>query len=169
MSSGSGGEPEDKILKTEARHVLSFDDTSGSEAITLTSAKEAQVLIGPDGSIILTDKAGSKVTLDAAASEIRVEDANGNSIVRSSTGIPCTDTNGSNITASGAGVEIGSSAVVNIEGSMVTIAGSGGEPMIKGTTFLSLFHTHTHGSAIGPTTPQMVPLTGVVAELPREA
>jgi Type VI secretion system/phage-baseplate injector OB domain len=159
LPSESGGKPEIKILKTEALHVLSFDDTSGSEAINLTSAKEASLLMDQDGSIILTDKAGSKVTLDAAASEIKVEDANGNSIVLSSSGITCTDANGNTITASGSGVEIKASAVVNIEGAMVTIAGSGGEPFIKGTTFLSLFNTHTHGSAMGPTTPPMVPLT----------
>lgn len=157
----SGGKPEVKILKTEAKHVLSFDDTDGSEAINLTSAKEANLLMDENGSIILTDKSGSKVTLDAQASEIKVEDANGNSIVLSSTGITCTDANGNEITTAGSGVTIKSSAVISIEGSSVAIAGSGGEPLIKGTTFLSLFNSHIHNAtAIGaPTSPPIVPLT----------
>jgi uncharacterized protein involved in type VI secretion and phage assembly len=160
----SGGKPEVKIIKTETGHVLSFDDTDGSEKITLTSAKEASVVMDENGSIVLTDKAGSTVTLDAQASEIKVEDANGNSIVLSSTGITCTDANGNTITAAGSGVEIKSSATINIEGSMVTIAGAGGEPFIKGTTFLSLFNSHIHNAtAIGaPTSPPIVPLTPAV-------
>ena len=158
----SGGKPEVKILRTESAHVLSFDDTSGAEKITLASSKEAHVVMDENGSIILTDQAGSMVTLDAGAGEIRVEDANGNSIVLSATGIACTDANGNTITAAGSGVEIKSSATINIEGSMVTVAGAGGEPFIKGTTFLSLFNSHTHGSAMGPTSPPMVPLTPAV-------
>ncbi len=150
-----------KFFKTESGHVLSFNDTEGEEAVTLTTATEAEILMDPDGSILLTDKEGATVTLDAAGGELTVADANGNSIVMSSSGITCTDANGNEITAAGSGVEIKSSAIVNIEGSMVTVAGSGGEPLIKGSTFLSLFNSHTHPTAApgAPTAPPMVPLT----------
>ena len=55
-----------------------------------------------------------------------------------------------------------SSAVVNIEGSQVTVAGAGGEPMIKGTTFLSMFNSHTHVTGVGPSGPPVPPLTPAV-------
>lgn len=151
-----------KILKTESGHLLTFEDEEGAEQVTLRSAKEAELVMDPDGGIVLTDQAGSKVTLDAAGTEILVEDANGNSIVMSSSGITCSDANGNEIKASAGGIDLKSSAVVNIEGSMVTVAGSGGEPMIKGTTFLSMFNAHTHVTAVGPSGPPVPPLTPTV-------
>ncbi|MCP5086618.1 MAG: phage tail protein [Rhodobacteraceae bacterium] len=154
-----GEGPKIKVLKTDSGHFLTFQDKEGEEQITLKAATEAEMILDPDGSIILTDQAGAKVTLDAAGSELLVEDANGNSIVMSSTGITCTDASGNEIKTAGSGVDIKSSAVVNVEGSMVTIAGSGGEPLVKGTTFMTMFNTHTHVSPVGPTSPPVVPLT----------
>jgi len=156
--------PTTKIIKTESGHLLTFEDKEGEEQITLHSAMEAEIVMDPNGSISLTDSGGAKVVLDAEASEILVEDANGNSMLMSSSGITCTDANGNEIKASASGIDLKSSAVVNIEGSMVTVAGSGGEPMIKGTTFLSLFNTHTHTCTApgAPTSPPMVPLTPTV-------
>lgn len=153
-----------KVFKTESGHVLSFNDTEGEEEVKLLTATEAEVLCDPDGSIILTDAAGATVTLNAADGELSVADANGNSMVMSSSGIECEDANGNKISASASGVEVKSSATVNIEGSMVTVAGSGGEPLIKGTTFLSLFNSHIHNATapFSPTSPPVVPLTPTV-------
>lgn len=150
-----------KVFKTESGHTLTFNDTEGEEEVKLFTATQAEALFDPDGSIILTDSAGSKVTLNSADGEISIADANGNSMVMSSSGIICEDGNGNIISASSGGVEVKSSAIVNIEGSMVTVAGSGGEPLIKGTTFLSLFNSHTHNATTmgAPTSPPMVPLT----------
>lgn len=156
-----GGGQSLKILKTESGHSLSFQDKGDEEQITLHSAAGAEMVMDAQGSILLTDQAGAVVTLDAEAGELTVADANGNSITFSSSGVTCTDANGNEITTSGSGVEIKSSATVNVEGSMVSIAGSGGEPLIKGSTFLSLFNAHTHNAtSIGaPTSPPLVPLT----------
>ncbi len=151
--------PSTKILKTESGHFLTFEDEDGSEAVTLHSATDAEIVMDPDGGISLTDSAGAKVVLDAQGGEITIEDANGNSIVLSSSGITCTDASGNEIKASSGGVDVKSSAVVNVEGSQVTIAGAGGEPLIKGTTFLSMFNSHTHVAPMGPTGPPVPPLT----------
>ncbi|WP_096785432.1 phage baseplate assembly protein V [Rhodobacter sp. CZR27] len=157
----SAGKPEVKILKTETGHRIVLDDTEGSETVTIHSKAEAEIVMDKDGAILLTDSSGGKVTLDAQGSTLTVEDANGNSITLSSTGIACKDANGNEITTSGSGVTIKSSATINIEGSQVTVAGAGGEPLIKGTTFLSMFNTHVHNAtSIGaPTSPPIVPLT----------
>lgn len=157
-----GEGPKTKVLKTDSGHYLSFQDKEGEEQITLRSATKAEMVLDPDGSIILTDQAGAVVMLDAAGSELKVEDANGNAMVMSSSGITCTDANGNEITTSGGGIDIKAAATVNIEGSIVTVAGAGGEPIVKGSTFLSMFNTHTHGHPLGPTTPPIVPLTPAV-------
>lgn len=154
--------PTTKILKTESGHLLTFEDEDGAEQVTLRSATEAELVMDPDGGITLTDQAGSKVVLDAAGGEITIEDANGNSMVMSSSGITCTDANGNEIKSSAGGIELKSSAVINIEGSMITIAGAGGEPLIKGTTFLSMYNSHTHVTHVGPTGPPIPPLTPAV-------
>jgi hypothetical protein len=36
------------------------------------------------------------------------------------------------------------------------LAGQGGEPVIKGTSFLSAYGTHTHPSSMGPTGPPVL-------------
>ncbi|MEM6635164.1 MAG: phage baseplate assembly protein V [Pseudomonadota bacterium] len=148
-----------KILKTESGHVLTFEDEDGAEQITLQSTAEAELVMDPDGGIQLTDSQGATVTLDASAGEITVADANGNSMVMGASGITCTDANGNEIKTSGGGVDIKASAIVNIEGSMVTVAGSGGEPLIKGTSFLAMYNSHTHVTALGPSGPPVPPLT----------
>ncbi|MCJ9429313.1 phage baseplate assembly protein V [Kordiimonas marina] len=151
--------PSTKILKTESGHLLTFEDKEGEEQITLHSKAEAELVMDKDGGITLTDSAGSKVVLDAAGGQIQIEDANGNSMVMSSSGIDCKDASGNEIKMSGSGVDIKSSAVVNIEGSSVTVAGAGGEPIVKGTTFLALFNSHVHPTVFGPSGPPVVPLT----------
>lgn len=151
--------PDTKVLKTDAGHVLTFDDTAGSESVTLISSAEAKMEMDHEGSITLTDQSGGSVILDASASKLTVKDANGNELVMSASGIECTDANGNKITTTGSGVEIKSSAVVNIEGAMVSVAGSGGEPIIKGTSFMSIFNSHTHPTGVGPSGPPVVPMT----------
>jgi hypothetical protein len=151
-----------KIFKTESGHLMSFEDEDSAEQITLRSAAGAELVMDPDGAIVLTDQAGSKVTLDAPGSQIAIEDANGNSLVMSSAGISCTDANGNEIKAAASGIELKSSAVITLEGSMISVAGAGGEPIVKGATFLSLFNSHTHATGVGPSGPPLPPLTPAV-------
>ncbi len=153
--------PTAKVMKTESGHVLVFEDKDGEEAVTLKTAAEATLEMDPDGSIALTDSGGAIVMLDAASNEIRVEDANGNSMVMSSSGITLTDSSGNEIVTGSGGINIKAPASVTIEGASVALGGSGGEPLIKGTTFLSSFNTHTHvcGSPGSPSGPPLPPLT----------
>ncbi|MEM7271187.1 MAG: phage baseplate assembly protein V [Pseudomonadota bacterium] len=149
-----------KVLKTETGHRLIFDDTEGEETITLHSAADAVLEMNHEGSMALTGSDGAHVTIDAAAGEIVVEDANGNSITLSSSGIACEDASGNVIETSASGVEV-KGTTINIEGQSVTVGGAGGEPLIKGTTFLSLFNSHTHPCTApgSPSGPPLVPLT----------
>lgn len=142
-------------LKTSSGHILLFDDNDGEEEIKLFHKADAQLDIDPDGVITLTDAAGSKLTLDAKGSKIDIADSNGNNMVMESSGTTVSDANGNKIEMSAAGVKVSSSGTVNIEGSMVNVGGAGGEPLIKGQSFLSLFATHMHTSSPtgGPTTP----------------
>ncbi|WP_198264482.1 phage baseplate assembly protein V [sulfur-oxidizing endosymbiont of Gigantopelta aegis] len=151
--------PQMRQLKTPSGHILSFDDTEGGEEIRLYHAKDAELKIDPDGVVQLTDASGSVVLMDATASAIKISDSSGNTIMMDSSGIKVSDSNGNEITMEAGGVKVSSSGTVNIEGSMVNVGGSGGEPLIKGQSFLSLFATHMHtttapGAPTSPPIPQ---------------
>lgn len=154
-------EPTVKLLKTLSGHVLSFEDKDGSEAVTLKSAKDATLVMDEKGSIALTDAKGSKVTLDADATELKIEDANGNSITLSSSGFSVKDAAGNEVTGAASGLTV-KGTTITIQGQSVAIGGSGGEPLIKGTTLLSMFNAHTHvctgpGAPSGPPIPPLTP------------
>ncbi|WP_147127624.1 phage baseplate assembly protein V [Shimia ponticola] len=154
--------PDHKVLMTRAGHKLVFDDTDDAARITLTSGNEAEILLDENGSIQLTGQDGGTVTLDAEAGELTVEDANGNSISMTSSGMTCVDSNGNEIVCAGGGVDITTSSTVNITGSSVNLAGSGGAALVK-DSFLNIFNAHQHpipgpsGVTGPPTTPAPAP------------
>jgi hypothetical protein len=156
-------EPSAKVLRTGSGHVLVFEDRDGEEAVTLTSAAGAVLEMNPGGSVKLTDAGGATVFVDAEAGVILIEDANGNAIELASAGITATDVSGNEIRTSGAGVEV-KGATITLKGDMVAIAGAGGEPLVKGTSFLAMFNAHVHTTTApgAPTSPPMVPLTPAV-------
>lgn len=153
-------EPTAKVFKTESGHVLVFEDQDGEEHVTLKSKAEAVLEMDPNGSFAITDSAGATVTLDAEGGEIRIEDANGNSMVMSSSGVTVKDASGNEIATSAAGIDV-KGTTITLEGSSVVLGGAGGEPLVKGTTFLSLFNAHVHPCTApgAPSGPPMVPLT----------
>jgi len=153
-------EPSAKVLKTESGHFLSFEDKSGEEAITLTSTAGAVMELNPGGSLALTDSNGATVTIDAEAGEILIEDANGNSITLASAGITAKDAAGNEISTSSGGVTVKGSTIT-IEGQSVAVGGAGGEPLIKGQSFMAVFNAHVHNCTApgAPSGPPVVPLT----------
>ena len=159
---GANDGPTAKVMKTGSGHLLHFEDKDGEEKITLRSSAEAVMEMDHNGSIALTDSGGATVTIDAEASEIRIEDANGNSVVMSASGTTFKDPNGNEIVAEASGVTVKSGATITIQGAMVAVGGSGGEPLVKGTSFLAAFNAHTHvctapGSPSGPPVPPLTP------------
>lgn len=151
--------PNMRELKTPSGHILSFDDTAGEEEIRLYHPADSELKIDPQGVVQITDAAGATLVMNASSSSIEVTDSNGNSLVMEAAGTTITDSSGNRIVMDASGVKVSSSAMVTIEGSMVSVGGSGGEPLIKGTSFLSQFATHMHtcsapGTLTSPPIPQ---------------
>jgi len=145
-------QPTTRLLKTPSGHRLQFDDEQSAEKITLHHSSEAELVIDENGSIALTDAAGALLTLDADAGEVILADANGNTLTMTSAGTTVEDANGNKIEMAASGITIEAQQVV-VSASQVMLGGSGGEPVIKGQSFLSLFATHTHPTAVGPSGP----------------
>ena len=62
------------------------------------------------------------------------------------------DSNGNKIEMAGSGITVKGTQIV-LEGSQVMLGGAGGEPLIKGQSFLTLFMTHVHPTGVGPSGP----------------
>lgn len=158
----ANSEPTAKVIKTESGHLLYFEDKGGEEKITLRSKAEAMMELDEQGSFTLTDSQGATVKLDATNNKILVTDSSGNEMEMSSSGISFKDSAGNEIVTEGGGIKIKAPATVTIEGTSVAIGASGGEPLIKGTSFLAAFNAHTHnctapGSPSGPPVPPLTP------------
>ncbi len=151
-------EPTTRMLKTKSGHILQFDDEAGAERFYLHHPAGADMEIDQNGTIALTDAGGSKLSMDADAGEIVIEDVNGNTMTMRSSGTTIEDSNGNKIDMAASGITIKGTQIV-VEGSQVMLGGQGGEPVIKGSSFLSMFATHIHpttapGAPTAPPVPQ---------------
>ena len=144
--------PTTRVLKTPSGHILQFDDESGKEKFRLAHPAGTEMTVDEKGTVIVADAKGNTLTLDADAGQIVVEDSNGNTITMSSSGTTIEDANGNKVEMAASGITVKGQQVV-VEGQTVMLAGQGGEPIIKGQSFLTLFATHVHPSAMGPTGP----------------
>jgi len=102
--------------------------------------------------VTLTDAGGSVMTFDAKGGKVTLEDSNGNKLTMEAAGTTVEDANGNKLEMAAAGVTVSGQKVV-VKGTQVMLAGDGGEPIIKGQSFLTLFATHVHPTAMGPSGP----------------
>ena len=151
-------QPQSHVFKTAGGHYLSFEDSSGSEQVHLQHAGGATLDIDAEGTVALTDQNGAHLTLDAAAGELVLADANGNSLTMTASGVTVQDASGNKIEMAASGITVKAMKIV-VDGQQVLLGGEGGEPVIKGQSFLTLFATHIHtctapGSPTSPPIPQ---------------
>ena len=128
--------PTTQVLRTAKGHVFLLEDKDDAEEVKLLHSAGAMLDLDRDGNVVLADNNGAKLTLDAANNQAVLEDANGNKIEMAASG-----------------VKVSASATITLEGAQVMLGGSGGEPVIKGTSFLTLFATHVHPTGVGPSGP----------------
>ncbi len=148
-------EPTTRLIRTHAGHILQFDDEDGEERFRLFHPAEAEMIIDSNGSISLTDASGAVLKMDAENSEIVIEDANGNIMTMNGSGTKVEDANGHVLEMAAAGITVEAPKIV-VKGGQVHLGDEGGEPVIKGQSFLGLFATHVHTVAPvvgGPTSP----------------
>ncbi|MEM7584263.1 MAG: phage baseplate assembly protein V [Acidobacteriota bacterium] len=144
--------PTARVLKTASGHRLIFDDEPGEERILIEHTTGAQIELTADGSIASRNACGAQLLLDADNKEVRIEDGMGNELEMTRSGTRLTDPNDNRVDMSPGGVTVKGQNVV-IEGGQVALGGDGGEPLIKGQSFLQLFATHTHPTPAGPSGP----------------
>jgi len=143
-----------RLFKTPKGHMLAFEDADDAERVHIAHSAGATIDIDPQGTIALTDANGGVLTLDAENNKLVLEDANGNTMTLDSSGTKIEDANGNTVEMTASGLKVKGQQIV-VEGSQVFLGGQGGEPVIKGQSFLTLFATHVHNAtSIGaPTSP----------------
>jgi uncharacterized protein involved in type VI secretion and phage assembly len=144
--------PTTRLLKTPGGHLLQIDDEEGEERFFLHHPAGTELEIDKDGNVVLTDAGGSTVMLDAKGGKVTIEDSNGNTLTMEAAGTTVEDANGNKIEMAAAGITATAQKIV-VKGSQVMLGGEGGEPVIKGQSFLTLFATHVHPTGVGPSGP----------------
>lgn len=145
--------PTTRLIKTPSGHLLQFDDEEGEEKILLSHKANATLEIDDKGTITLTDAKKSSITLDADAGEIVIKDANDNTVTMSDSGITVEDAEGNSIEMASAGITIKGEKIIIEGSSKVILGGEGGEEGVIKGSFLSMYASHTHPTALGPSGP----------------
>jgi hypothetical protein len=148
-------EPTTRMIKTQSGHTLLFHDEEDNQRIRLIHSSGAAIWIDRNGSIALKDDSGAKFKLNAYKEEITLEDASGNIMTLNDRGTKIECSNGNEIEMSATGITLDAPKIV-LKCGQLHLGGEGGEPVIKGQSFLGMFATHTHTVAPvvgGPTSP----------------
>jgi Type VI secretion system/phage-baseplate injector OB domain len=156
------GEPMKRGFVLRRGHSLVFTEKSGEEAIELAWRKpssqpavtktvdrsggdKAYVLFDKNGSITVENKNKTKIELDASGKKIVVTEKDNNNIITLDSGGVTIETRGK--------VNIEGASECNINAKMVNIAEGADTPAVRGQDLVQWLSTHTHGCAVGPTTP----------------
>lgn len=145
--------PDAHIFKSLAGHLIEISDQEGEEKIDIKHQNGVEIALEANENLSLTSPNLGSLTFDAEQSKINLSDQNGNSLILDSTGITLQDCNGNSIVLSSSGIQLETSGEITLKGMAVNLGGSGGEPVIKGQSFVNLLMTHTHPAPAGVTGP----------------
>lgn len=148
-------EPENQLLRTATGNELLFKNQRGKGEIHLSKQDGCKLSFNEKGEVSLQNK-GGEISIGADGSSIIIKDKHRNTVSLKNGGVEVVDQSGNKITMKGSRLTV-SGKTVEIKSSVVNLGGSGGEPLLKGKTFLEAFLTHTHPSPAGPTGPPVAP------------
>jgi hypothetical protein len=155
--------PTAHVWRTPGGHHVELADTDGAERIIVRHKDNAFVAIDEDGSIVLSSKSGATLYLNAADDEASLVSPQGHTVSMTDSAIGLVHGSG------GVTVELKDGKLrliadsIDIVGKSVSIPGAVGmgagvAPLgVVLETIVTWLGTHIHGSAMGPTTPPLVP------------
>lgn len=152
--SKTGTAPIKRGMVTKAGHALVFNDKDGKESITLSWKDDSASFTIDENATITIVTGNSHVLIDKQNKKVEILDENSNKIVLDSNGVTVTTSKDVKITADGGATIKGSS--VTLDSSSVMLGSSASEPAVLGQSLNIWLTSHTHGSAMGPTSPPIV-------------
>jgi uncharacterized protein involved in type VI secretion and phage assembly len=160
------GYPERRGFVTRMGHSLSFVETAGQEAIELVWHKPAagdkaltnrsktadrslgafsSIKLTSSGSIVIENKNKSKIEIDTISRKIQITDENKNVV-----------------TLDAKGATIKASPQINLDSNLIVLATGANTPAVRGQDLMTWLASHTHGTAVGPSSPPLVPPTPTI-------
>lgn len=149
-------EPSTRTIQTPCGHQLQFDDADQSERIQLNHTSGAELIMDQEGSVILANGRGMTIKFDENKSEVYLEDGKGNSLRLNDNGWQMEDNSGTRLEMHNGSSTVTANTKITLNAPSVSLGGQGGEPILKGMSFLTKYMTHTHTVAPivgGPTSP----------------
>jgi uncharacterized protein involved in type VI secretion and phage assembly len=145
-------EPKRRVLKTSSGHVLEFCDIDGKESVSIRHKDGAILTFDEKGSITLGNKSGTFIYLNAEDGELAIADEGGNNVRLGDSNITLTNKDGSVIDMAGTAVQVIAKNVM-VRSDTISLGEGAMEPAILGRAFASIFDSHTHPTALGPSGP----------------
>ena len=145
--------PDARVIKTPKGTVFTISDEDGNESIQLKHHQGQQLDMDAQGNLAVENASGETIRLDAENRQITCEDEHGNLIEMKNSGIAIEDATGCKITLQNGTVSIEGVSATTLDALAVNLGGAGGEGVIKGQSFLSLYAAHTHPTSMGPSGP----------------
>ena len=159
--------PSNQGMRSPKGQLLELDDLPLSAGIRLTTAGKLQLQLDDAGQcIVLSTPSKQSVCLDAAKGSITVQTAQGSKLQLAADGsVQLQHATGQKVTLKEGNISIQSTATVKLQAASVHID-AGKVSVGQGATLhpvvaeklATFFNTHTHGTAMGPSTPPTVPM-----------
>jgi hypothetical protein len=147
-------EPKRRVLKTSSGHVLEFNDTDGTESITLRHKDGAMLFFDEKGSVTVGNKNGTFLYLNADDGEFSLADEGGNNLRLGDSNVTLTNKDGTVVDIAGPAVQVVAKNVM-LRSDTVSLGEGAMEPAILGRTFAAIFDAHVHPTAFGPSGPPL--------------
>lgn len=160
--------PTQKIIKTKKGHSIQLEDADGKEKIIIKHAKKSFFAIDENGTVIIGNQNGSTILLNSKDENLMLVDQHANSVVLSEERITIVTKDGKvAIELSGSTARIAAEDIV-MQGKSITLGAAAApvelEPTIKAKTFFStIWATHTHPTALGPSGPPIPPVAPMLS------
>ncbi|MFN7997429.1 MAG: phage baseplate assembly protein V [Bryobacteraceae bacterium] len=157
--------PDDRVIQTPSGHTIELMDKDGEEKIVIKHKKNSYFSVTKDGSIVIANDKGSYLNLNSDKESATLMEQHQNVLTMNSDGVLLVNKNGVVLEMKGDNVRILAAGNVQISGKNVIVQGQSvgigegaAEPTLLGMTFLTAYATHTHGTALGPSTPPIPPV-----------
>ena len=151
-----------KVIRTASGHVVQLDDTEGAESVSIVHKGGAEVTIDENGSMLLANESKAFLFLNAKDGETTLADEHGCFITLKADGAVISAKDGTIVEIKDGTVQVLAGTAVTVsaqdivlKGGSIALGDGASEPAMLGLEFMNIFLTHTHGSAMGPTTPPM--------------
>jgi len=152
----SDGKNNLRFIKTKSGHLLCFDDSEDGGITVQDRDKRKFEINSKEKSLTLTDEQNNQIVIDPKG--VIVKSKGGSQVEVKDDGITIKSKGGGEVSVKDSTISINAAAKIELgQGAAMSL--------VKGEAFQALFNSHIHGTAWGPSTPPMVPMTPAVLSM----